>query len=145
MGQEGKEAAWSQLSMSQNEVKSFQCKLCNFKSSYKNCLKKHDIAIHKKIRPYKCEKCSYSASQSETLNKHVISLHDKSCGYECNLCEHWFPLAHHLKKHVMAVRCNIEEFKEEKSFRCELCNFKTANKRVLYKHDLAVHKKIRPY
>ena len=37
-----------------DEIKAFQCKICEYKAAKKSDLKKHIEAVHEGIKPFKC-------------------------------------------------------------------------------------------
>ena len=72
---------------SQNEKKSFKCKLCNI--TIKNDrwkLKRHMKTVHENRKDYQCEQCGKSYAQKDTLKKHENGVHFKMKPYECEIC-----------------------------------------------------------
>lgn len=125
-----------------NGIKYFKCDLCGYTSIQKRDLKVHKKAVHYKIKDCICDICEEAFSHSQTLNRHKRTVHDKVKDYICNLCEYA------VSTKLMLTLHKINAHGEEKNiqyFQCEICGYKSYEKRKVDIHRRAVHDKIRSY
>jgi hypothetical protein len=92
-----------------------KCKYCGrefFGNGHKGHLRRHEQAVHEKLKPFKCDLCEYSAIEKNQLKNHLTA-HGKI--EKCNLCEASFKgngrfqqLFKHQKSHKKAsFSCTI--------------------------------------
>ena len=92
-------------------LKSYQCKLCEFRTTQAGILKQHVNAKHKGLNKYQCELCEYSTALAGNLKIHVDTVHKRLKPYKCKLCEYSAAHASNLKKHVDAVHKGLKPYK----------------------------------
>ena len=120
-----------------NQIKFYQCQLCDTTLEGKSALKLHIRNEHK--RPYKCRSCPYETSQESRLSRHIKSVHEKLKRYFCDQCSYAASDNYSLKFHVMAVHEKL------KPFICEHCTHSTTTQKALRIHIKAVHEKLKPF
>ena len=120
-----------------NEMRCYQCQLCDTTLERKSALKLHIRNEHK--RPYKCRSCPYETSQESSLSRHIKSVHEKLKRYFCDQCSYAASDNYDLKFHVRAVHEKL------KPFICEHCTHATTTQKVLTIHIKAVHEKLKPF
>ena len=55
-----------------------QCNKCNSKFSGQCDLKRHEKAVHDKIKDYKCEECDYACARKDNMAGHILRMHGKT-------------------------------------------------------------------
>ena len=55
--------------------KKFKCKKCSYSAVSKHLLKRHNDAVHEKIKNHACSECDYAAYRKEHLKRHMESVH----------------------------------------------------------------------
>lgn len=79
-------------------IKKFECKHCGKKYSSKTSLDWH-VKIHSTEFFY-CNLCDYKTTYKNNLKLHNISRHTVGCGFACNHCSKQFKLKRNLTWHV---------------------------------------------
>ena len=80
------------------KLEGYNCKKCDFKSSYQSSVYLHMKNKHEG-RKFPCDQCQYKATQKGILVKHVKSVHE-GVRYQCDKCDHKATQKDHLKKHL---------------------------------------------
>ncbi len=127
---------------------SFQCELCEYKTSKKSNLKRHKEQLHE-VGDKMCEFCQFVTKRTDNLKRHIESKHKvdrrKPTVKEsktvtkgstilcCDQCDYKTPKKDHLKRHTSSKHSNIH-------FPCRQCNFTTNRQDNLKRHCLLVHK-----
>ena len=121
--------------------KRFPCDMCDFRTSQKQSLRQHVIAVHEKLRPYNCPwpGCDYNCSRKQNLDKHVMGVHEKLRPYHCPVCDAAFSQKVTLNNHVRGVHERL------KPFTCPLCEYSCAYRGNLNTHVATVHERRRPH
>jgi hypothetical protein len=121
--------------------KRFPCDMCDFRTSQKQSLRQHVIAVHEKLRPYNCPwpGCDYNCSRKQNLDKHVMGVHEKLRPYHCPVCDAAFSQKVTLNNHVRGVHERL------KPFTCPLCEYACAYRGNLNTHVATVHERRRPH
>jgi len=83
----------------------FSCSKCEFLTSTKAHLKRHDEMKHQGIK-YPCEGCDFKASTKDNLKRHSQSKHEGAIFY-CNECEFKASVKANLRRHKL--RMHIEQ------------------------------------
>ena len=144
--------------------KTFKCTLCE-KMFYCNGDKaKHIKIVHKKIKSYECEECSARFSKKTNLNNHKISAHKEIKDVRCSICSKMFKSDRYLQYHtnnthgtknrrpceicgknLIDLRRHMKLVHGNKQFRCEICNYETAELRKFNSHTKVVHENIKEF
>ena len=131
--------------------KIYKCERCDFKTAYKNSLRKHEktlCAIKEACTLYRCHMCSYKSEYSEHVKRHMrchfrpdelttskreVTPND---GYVCSVCDfntmEIQVFLHHIKEHEPGKK-NVREKKNQR-FQCGVCNFETLYMKVFLRH-----------
>jgi hypothetical protein len=84
----------------QNEDGKHYCKHCDFNTTHKLNLKRHNLNIHYGVK-FNCQQCEKIFSLKDSLIRHIKSIHN-GVRYPCNLCNYKatqpFDLVAHRKK-----------------------------------------------
>ena len=137
--------------------------MCDFKAKTQRSLKKHFERRHNtsKIKTIQCDQCEYKTESMGNLKKHVERIHKnkkKENYYYCKACDKTFSTKkYHVEKVHLGIRhtcaqCGLELISKEhlkshirskhgeKIYKCRACDFRTAYKGGLKKHNITVHK-----
>ena len=117
------------------EIKPFQCKVCDYKTSRNFDLKKHTDSVHEGIKPFKCNICEYECARNDRLKKHIDSVHEGIKPFKCKICDYRTAEKRKLMGHIESVHERIKPFK------CHICQYKSALKSHLKTHITFVHEK----
>ena len=115
-----------------NEVKDFRCEQCEYKTSQRYNLIRHERAVHEKIKDKKCNNCSFATSSTDNLERHIKAVHLKINDYKCEVCEFKTTEKYALSQHKKAVHEKIRDVK------CKECNFsasKSGSSSMLSLHE----------
>lgn len=119
--------------------KTFECSQCSKKFRKMHNLKRHDNAVHKKLKPYQCEEvdCLAKFNAKSQLNTHMKICHLDDRAYMCPQpgCAERFVLKVKLQRHMMKVH-NFE-----KPYSCveNDCPQRFVERRLLEDHLRSVH------
>ncbi|CRK99721.1 CLUMA_CG012973, isoform A [Clunio marinus] len=123
----------------QEEIKKHlvTCPLCG--NIYKNqhSLDGHIKRVHQNIRNFTCDMCDYRTCTKAELNIHKNNKHSSKADFTCEVCGKVFFSQHSLNIH--------RKIHGEKSFICDMCDYKTSTKASLSTHNLNVHKSQRDH
>ena len=119
----------------------FSCSVpgCEYKTNYERNVQQHFRNIHCAERPFECpsdaDGCTYKAKAKFSLDKHLETHRSlKMC--KIPGCSYTYERRGSLKGH----NCT----REEKPWKCSVCDFRSKSKYNLMKHE-DTHKKIRRY
>ncbi|XP_069362864.1 zinc finger protein 660-like [Maniola hyperantus] len=111
----------------------FPCKLCPYRGRYYQALKLH-MRKHTGQKPYSCDICQMSFITKSNLNRHSLK-HSKLRPHKCGQCNRAFGTNRDMIIHIKKDHDGIKEFE------CKICGNKYSAKRILRKHEVAVHKR----
>ena len=95
-----------------NEVhgnqKPHKCQNCSKKFTNANILRRHNKAVHQKIKDFVCERCTNSLliskfSSKENLKIHNIKVHEDGLMLACEFCSKSYPNKSQLNRHINSV------------------------------------------
>ena len=113
---------------------SFECSQCLKKFKKRANLKRHNDAVHEKLKPFQCEKagCMKKFATKDWLKRHIKMFHLKDRPHVCLLpgCGEMFAAKINLKRHMMKIH-NFEK--------PHLCVEKDCNKRFEERRHLEDH------
>ena len=105
-----------QISISNDDSKYYECKVCPTEISIMNSLTAHIKSIHGTSQTHKCKLCSKTFTLRGTLKRHIKDMHDRRSSHKCELCSKTFGYMGNLKRHTKVVHEGI------RSHKCELCS-----------------------
>ena len=97
----------------------YNCKHCDFNTSYKSSLHQHVQSIHKGVK-YSCEHCDHKATKKSHLRIHVQSIHN-GIKHSCKYCDYKATTKGNLQRHVVSVHDGVKHS-------CEYCDYKATTK-----------------
>lgn len=111
----------------------YVCDLCNKAFKNKETVKDHLLQYHLGLGNCICEICSKTFLSKRNLNNHVATVHSNVRPFSCDQCPKSFKTASGLQTHqfAMHVPSNLKP-----QFRCDLCDYVTARKSYLKKHEM---------
>merc|ERR1712060_17533 len=80
--------------------KTWKCPRCEYTTIYKQCLRRHIITVHTRIKMFECTACVATFGRKDHLNRHLIVAHGNSKNFECYECSIAFGRIDYLKKHI---------------------------------------------
>jgi KRAB domain-containing zinc finger protein len=124
------------VQLDENKAKPFECSTCSKRFLNKASLKAH-MVVHTGQWPYACNMCPNKYKYAESLKRHEKVNHSELLPeavkpHSCDVCNKRFYSASKLKVHKMV-------HSGEQPFCCDQCDFKTAWKRSLTKHQHVKH------
>ena len=117
----------------------YMCEMCDFVTTKKEYLKKHNSSVHETKEKLSCEQCTFSTRRPNKMTEHIQKVHEKLCSFQCEQCPYKFAYKRELDKHISAVHMKI------KPFLCNFCSYETAYKSQLSWHINIVHNKVKPF
>ena len=143
-------------------IHSFKCKQCEFVATKDSSLRKHILKHSIKIRTVMCSICNTAFKSKGYLSYHIGKVH----GFKCDVCDFKCSIQrnlerHKLKKHVEgSILCTKCPFKtnfdvslnnhilrkhtdKEIWLKCEECEYRAWNTRLMQTHTDKVHRGIR--
>ena len=104
------------------------CDICGHVSPTIWLLKKHQNVVHEKISKLVCHLCARQVSSNFLLNQHMISVHGiGERKFKCDQCDKSFSYKHHLNTHIESVHGNVR-------YNCPKCDKSYTQKGVLQSH-----------
>jgi len=122
-----------QLCKDQNGRILYECEQCEYKTKWKQSLKRHIKTVHEGI-VYKCEQCEYKANWKQNLVSHIKSVHE-GIVYKCEQCDYKAKCKKNLQIHIKLVHEGFE-------YKCEQCDYKAKWKQSLLHHKKSIHENI---
>ena len=113
--------------MHKNNIKRYECDLCDktFKQSVN--LKAHQLQIHLKLKPFKCQVCEKDFNDRSSFQRHTqLHISNGHKTHECELCNRKFETIEYLRRHI--------EHHLDKVFSCKDCGKDYTGKRAYNKH-----------
>ena len=107
---------------------SFQCDLCQFKTSLAAKYKRHNVDNHSDVTSFKCEKCDFECADRRKFVSHK-SMND-CYRFTCDVCNFKTSIQANLINH------NKENHGDGKKYVCHSCDFKSDKKQKLEQHLL---------
>ena len=111
-----------------------------------NNMKDHVLSKHTDIeghqKQFKCDQCDSKYYTKNKLETHMI-VHSNFKAFQCD-CGSSFKKKSDLRTHQKRHCVNQSE-KEEKTHKCDQCDYTVHNKYALKKHISAVHLKMKPF
>ena len=122
----GPKNALSRHKISDHQLISFPCDMCEFGANSSKNLKLHKKLYHEGIK-HPCDQCDYAATQSSHLKEHKDSVHLK-IKYQCDKCDYTAKCVSLLRHH--------KEFKHEGICinSCNECDYKAFSHNQLKRH-----------
>ena len=116
----------------------FVCKSCPKIFKTKIRLKRHDDAVHKKLKPFGCLYCNKTFSTKESANQHSKAVHEEIKPHNCQHCSKLFSTKDNLEVHISTVH------EGNKLFQCPICQKNFGLKGNLDKH-IPTHSNEKPF
>ena len=90
--------------------KKYGCDKCEYRTSQRQSLVQHTLAVHEKVKPYPCpyEGCDYRCARKQNMDKHVAGVHQKLRPFACPICS---------KVNKLNIYISIKHIKNTRSFR----------------------------
>ena len=112
-----------------NIVPKWFCEKCDFRTTRKQKLEKHDSNIHGETTAYECNKCGIPFRTEDKLDNHKKNAHNEN--FKCHYCDKMFSSLSRRKKHEEHKHINpvIKNF-----FECPECFERFKAPKVLEKH-----------
>jgi len=141
------------LEIHQNtHTKPFECSYCDKRFGTNEMLTNHELVQHEDPNAFQCHICKKNLTSKKNLKRH-IQTHQAAKPFECPKCLKKFRAKHLLNLHqrnmhsgnqfieLVAPICSSMSFiSDAKSFICDLCPAKCANRSQIRKH-VEIHKK----
>ena len=90
-------------------------------------------AAKRKSYVQKCDKCEFKCSSKIEMNSHMVKGHKKTT-FECNDCSYYADTMNDLKNHI-----SKKHTVQDEKYSCEMCNYKSRNKKKLEIHKEGKH------
>merc|ERR1712051_744097 len=68
------------------DLKPYECELCNSRFGSKNYLRVHISSVHQKKSVVQCTICDKFLSNDLTLKGHIASVHEGKKPFKCKIC-----------------------------------------------------------
>ena len=120
-----------------NDLKPFQCNLCEFATKLKPRLETHQNNKHFKLSDHKCETCGRTFRMKMSMERHIKVIHEKEkrIVIKCESCAfstiHRSSMNRHIKSHHKA--------KESTATKCPICNMSLKTESNLKLHVKRIH------
>ena len=62
--------------------------------------------VHENIRQYQCHLCQKVFSSNGVLNKHIQAVHGKFRDFQCQFCKHYYSSKSYLDEHILRLHKN---------------------------------------
>lgn len=116
---------------------SFTCDICGEKFRRPHQLRNHQKRMHARKKEEKCTRCGL-----ELYTKNELKIHMKQKHYgkffKCHVCHKAFPRSTERLRHIKAVHMKYRPFS------CDLCDYRTNERRNLNRHLLSMHNRVVP-
>ena len=126
--------------MQHHKKEPFVCDICGKDFRQKGNLRIHTIREHtseaeQQKLSYKCEEpgCEFTAIRKDMVQAHVKRTHLKIRNHQCLHCVKSFFRKSQLEEHTNGVHLGLKKFK------CDLCDFRTAYRKILAEHKKVTH------
>ena len=86
----------------------YVCIECGSAFSYKQTLRRHEMAVHQKIKSHVCKDCGKAFSEKFALNRHDENVHKMIKKVQCTQCKQLFTSNNYMKKHLKAVHNKVK-------------------------------------
>ena len=107
------------------------CELCG--KIVNNHMKEH-LKSHKTAKPHKCSHCDYACYKQINLEKHIIHhTSNESSVHKCQTC-------HYLTADVTNMKKHTKTHTNEKTQKCQFCDYKSDTRRKIIIHVKRKHK-----
>lgn len=122
-----------------------KCQRCDFRSNAV-MLREHARSVHgEEVKRHKCHLCQYSSTRKENLTRHQKQHSKGSPGsevaapkhFKCELCDYSSSRKDNLRRH-QKLRGHVTELSLHEGYKCPWCNFRS-NTTVLKQHINKVH------
>ncbi|XP_018568395.1 zinc finger Y-chromosomal protein 2-like [Anoplophora glabripennis] len=143
----------------ENDSEVYKCESCKYETQNKKQYQRHQLRHRNpsKIHMHQCQSCNYKTKRRCELAKHQVKHKSAFAGqlYECDFCDFKTKVRvsfnNHCIKHKNSNKYDEYDCKTKYNslahkdasqlpiYKCEDCNYKSKNKRLLIKHQL-VHK-----
>ena len=110
------------------------CHICDFKTKYKEYIKRHIEYIHEGKKPYHCIICDSRFALKPNFTAHVAAVHEGKKTKKCEMCDKSFSTRHDVKRQTKASAHQIKK--------CALCEFEAASIIAMETHKKSVHEEI---
>ena len=107
------------------------CTICGLQFQDQTMLNSH-FQMHHNTVTIQCNHCEFTATQPLNMNFHKLSEHKTSC----NQCDYTALQIGDLNSHIL---------RKHGKFKCEKCNYKSANMFLLRSHNRSMHDGIKVY
>ncbi|VEN54913.1 unnamed protein product [Callosobruchus maculatus] len=124
-----------------DKQKRFQCTQCSYTTDHSSDIKRHGLKHSKKGREkFKCKDCDYTTYHKYHLLGHMSKRHTVTFSkFSCNYCQKIFKSKQSLDDHNIKCHPNLDFSFSSKILSCTNCEFKTALKRSLVRHNILHH------
>ena len=104
----------------------------------KNHMKEH-LRSHTTAKPHKCPQCDFACYKQINLEKH-INLHSRNENsvHKCEIC-------HYLTADITNMRKHTKTHSQEKTHKCDFCDYKSDTSRKIMIHIQRKHKEVNSY
>ena len=122
-----------------DELKDFECKICDSHWVSHLSLWQHIAVDHKMIRPI-CDICGHVFSSKSKLQDHRKHIHDKDFDFVCHICAEPKHNKSKLEQHLI-----VAHGQGERKFKCDTCDSKFTTNYMLKQHVESHHAKTTLY
>nr|CAI5837184.1 unnamed protein product [Callosobruchus analis] len=121
--------------------KRFQCTVCSYTTEHSSDIKRHGLKHTKNGREkYNCKDCDYTTYHKYHLLGHMSKRHTETFSkFSCDYCQKIFKSKQSLDDHNIKCHPNLDFSFSSKILSCSNCEFKTALKRSLVRHNILHH------
>lgn len=122
----------------EQDPKSFECNLCDYRGITKSLLKNHISRVHEKEKRHACRACGRKFFHKPHLMRHMMT-HTGEKIYACDECQARFTQKKNLEKHSCKLSRNKRSGIHKKNFHaCDICDF-TSNRPSHLESHMRLH------